>query len=225
MLGLYSERFANFKCHYAYSMDTVIDSSLFELQFVRWYPRAACVIADPSPLQDLEEYIQGCPGFNPDKVPRREYQSGNNPNYTQRYWIRSPMFINVGDVSARQPPRADLHPWVIEGSRRSRWYTVNPERPSVLSLESGRLRDIRKSSPAALYKGDVVLFTFTTSFTVGRGWATQLVPLEIVRVLSGGISSSSVDYSIPIIDRAVRPSLVDGEAINCGFSCWCDYRL
>ncbi len=221
MFGLPSERFANYKCHYAYSMDTVIDNSLFKLQFVGYYSRAARIETDTSSLKDLEEYIQGCPGFNPGNAPRREYQSGNNPDYTQRYWIRSPMFINVGDGCARQPPRVDLHPWVLEAGRRSRWYTVNPDRPSVLSLEHGRLRDIRKSSPAALYKGDVVLFTFTASFTVGRGWATQLVPVELVRVLSGGVSSSSVDYSIPVVDRAVRPSLVDGEAITCEYSCLC----
>lgn len=124
------------------------------------------------------------------------------------------MFINIGDGAARNMPRAELHPWVVEASRRSRWYLANPDRPSVLALEKGLLRDIRKCTPSVLYKGDVVLFTFTASFTLGRAWATQLVPLEIVRVLGGGTNLSSVDFSVPVVDRALRPSLMDGEAID-----------
>ncbi|EIW51421.1 uncharacterized protein TRAVEDRAFT_137422 [Trametes versicolor FP-101664 SS1] len=192
----WDRRYANYKCNYAYAMDTTVDKSLFELQL------------------DLEEYIQGCPGFNADGLPRREYQSGNNPEFMQRYWVRSPMFINIGDGAARNMPRAELHPWVVEASRRSRWYLANPDRPSVLALEKGLLRDIRKCTPSVLYKGDVVLFTFTASFTLGRAWATQLVPLEIVRVLGGGTNLSSVDFSVPVVDRALRPSLMDGEAID-----------
>ncbi|KAI0361338.1 hypothetical protein OH77DRAFT_1443665 [Trametes cingulata] len=193
------ERFANYKCNYAYAIDTSHDKSMFHLQ------------------QMLEEYVRYVDGFNPGDLPRREYQTGQDPSLTWRYWMRVPMFIRMNEGETKPPLPSNLHPWVISADRRSRIYRANPARPSVFALEDNRLRDIRKCAPNTLQRGDVILFTFTVSFVVGpSAWYPQILPLEIVRVASANYTSTSdaAEYALPSVDDSVRPGFMDGELIN-----------
>ncbi|TFK85002.1 hypothetical protein K466DRAFT_464945, partial [Polyporus arcularius HHB13444] len=165
---LHSDRiewFATWKCQYAYGFDTAYDKSLFMLQ------------------QMLEEHALSIPDFNPSGLPRREYQSGNDPAHTRRYWMRAPMFLRVNEGEIRPPPPPHLHPWVIAAEKRSRIYRANPARPRVFSFDGEVVSSIENSDPDVLQRGDIVMVYFIISIVITpSAWYSELIPVELVRV-------------------------------------------
>ena len=166
----------------------------------------------------METYLRGREGFPADDVNRREYQSGNNSDFTNRYRLSAPMFLHHKEGTKKPRTPSHLHRWVLEADRRSRRYRANPARPGVFSWERGRFRDICKCKPNALKPGDVVWFTFTVTFIIGKEWWPEFSPVELVRVYSavdtGDPLSSSRD-EIPIIPRpTIGPSLRDGDVLD-----------
>ncbi len=151
------------------------------------------------------------PGFNVRNLPRQDWQTGDNPKYMNRYKCRSPMFMRLKDGEPKPPPPPELHPWVIEAHRASDYYSANPVRPQLFSLDGTSLRQVDKNvNPFS--RGDVIAFTFTVSFIVGQDhWAPYLVPLELIRVLAGSPLPSS-DFSIPTVGG--RPALTEGDIIG-----------
>ncbi|TFK81574.1 hypothetical protein K466DRAFT_578516 [Polyporus arcularius HHB13444] len=192
------ERFATWKCQYAYAFDTAYDKTLFNLQ------------------QMLEEYASSLPGFNPTGLPRREYQSGNDLAYTWRYWMRAPMFIRINEGEVRPPPPPHLHPWVIAAEKRSRIYRANPGRPRVFSFDGEVISSIENSDPDLLQRGDIVLVHFVVSIVfTPSAWYTELIPVELVRVVPVlRLTSDALESGPPTIDVAARPALMDGERIG-----------
>lgn len=155
--------------------------------------------------------------FNPDHFGRRDYQSGHDPTFTRRYWMRTPMFLQVNKGEPKPKPAGHLHKWVLEAARRSPAYYANPARPAVLALEDGLLRGIKKATPSELCRGDIVVVTFTISYLVaGSVWYPQFLPLEIVRVgeVPTGDGTDSARYAVPVVDPSLRPLLSDGEVLH-----------
>ncbi|KAH9885290.1 hypothetical protein C8Q73DRAFT_620348, partial [Cubamyces lactineus] len=198
--GVPAERlYANYRCNYAYAFDTTNDKTFFHLQNM------------------LEDYMCTVKDFNPTNLKRRDYQSGQDPNFTKRYWMRTPMFIrmNKGEPKPRTP--SYIHEWVVEAERRATVYHANPARPAVLALEDGVVRDIRKCEPDSLTRGDVVVVTFTVSFVVAAAsWFPQLLPIEFVRVGNAPVvdATDAAEYAIPVVDMRMRPILQDGESMD-----------
>ncbi|KAI0349187.1 hypothetical protein OH77DRAFT_1415458 [Trametes cingulata] len=190
------ERYASYRCHYSYVFDTVHDKSFFELQ---------------------QDHICSVKEFNPENRLRRSYQTGQDPNFTKHYWMRTPMFLRINKGDPKPHPPSYLHKWVTAAERRAMVYYANPARPSVMALEEGVIRDIRKCEPDRLVRGDIVVVTFTVSFVLGPAtWFPQILLLELVRVGEGPLSEAvdAAAYAVPVVDARLRPALADGEALE-----------
>lgn len=156
------------------------------------------------------------PGFNPSNLPRREYQSGNDPAYTWRYWMRAPMFLRVNEGEPKPPPPAHLHAWVIAADKRSRIYRANPARPRVFALDGEIIHTIERSDPPLLQRGDVVMAHFVVSIVfTSTAWYTELIPVEMVRVVPVSLLVGDIlESGPPLVDLATRPALMDGERVG-----------
>ncbi len=163
----------------------------------------------------FEEHVVTVPGFNPLGLPRREYQSGNDPAYTWRYWMRAPMFLRVNNGEPKPPPPSHLHQWVIAAEKRSRIYRANPNRPRVFSFDGEVVSNIENSDPDTLRRGDVVMVHFIVSVVVtSTMWYTELIPVEVVRVVPVmRLVSDALESGPPTIDQVTRPALMEGERL------------
>ena len=159
------------------------------------------------------------PGFNSAGLPRREYQSGNDPAYTWRYWMRAPMFLRLNEGEPKPVPPSHLHPWVIAADKRSRIYRANPTRPRVFSLDDQVITSIERSEPNMLQRGDIVMAHFVVSIVfTPSAWFTEVIPVELIRVVPvTRLLSEVVESGPPVIDAATRPALVDGERVGGTF--------
>ncbi|KAI0698730.1 hypothetical protein C8Q76DRAFT_633831 [Earliella scabrosa] len=67
--------YASYRCNYSYALDTQNDSDLYDLQ------------------KELKTYVQNVPGFNPEDLVRRSWQSGDSSFANFVFWMKSPMFL------------------------------------------------------------------------------------------------------------------------------------
>ena len=158
--------------------------------------------------------------FNEINRPRKEYQISTG-QYTNSYRFHAPLFLRTQGNGEKPPSPEGVHPWLTEATKNLKFLHPNPCPPLVFSYDDGVLHDISGSTASKLSRGDVVWFTFTAGFVVGRTtWGPLFTPLEFVRVASANWDSLG-DYSIPTIDTSYRPSLRAGEHLE---GLWSLYR-
>ena len=170
------------------------------------------------------------PGFNPNDVARREWQSGAGFGTTARYWMKVPMFIRIRPGEHKPQVPHHLHPWVAAADKRSRAYRANPARPEVYDLgEMGLPVDIKKSKSTRLQRGDALAFSFTVVYVVGgKDWYPQLLPVDLVRVLEREPEKRpKVEPAVVNnMDVMVRPGRLDGSAKQrTGWRRWMCWRV
>ncbi|KAI0709401.1 hypothetical protein C8Q76DRAFT_625601 [Earliella scabrosa] len=193
------ERFANYKCAYAYAFNTVDDVELFELQKM------------------LDAYMATVPGFNSAEVDRRRWQSGGSNFLNNTFWMTVPMFLRRSEGKKKPPPPTHLHPWVIQAAKRSRQYQANPARPNVRAIEKGKLSDIGQCTPNVLQRGDAVAIRFMVSYVEGfNDWYPQYSLVDVIRVC--GVEPTAVPKKKPVenvlkVSRIVN-YLQDGEIVD-----------
>ncbi|RDX52800.1 hypothetical protein OH76DRAFT_1325958, partial [Lentinus brumalis] len=157
-------RFAGFKASYSYTLETYKDQEIWFLQ------------------KSLEEYVCSVPGFNPDGVPRLEWQNGQMVLW--RFVLRTPMFIPYQSRGVHPPAPAGLHPWVQAAHAKTRNYRANPKRPRVRAIENGELLPISSCSVNKLEYGDVVGLVFTVSYVLNTvNWQPVYHLSDVIRVM------------------------------------------
>ena len=165
----------------------------------------------------MERHLTGLPGFNPSGYARTDYQSGAAKQFMQRYRVRAPVFVRKPATGQAPSPPSDCHPWLTAAVKKSNYYAVNPSRPQVFGVDSGKIVELSNCYPSTFRKGDVILFTFTVYVVLaGKTWSPYHCPIDLVRVATGDPSNwgDPEDYALPVVDSSVRPSLAEGEEIE-----------
>ena len=163
----------------------------------------------------MDAYVATKAGWGVNRV-RREFMSGAEPRFTAKFWMQSPMFLQVAS-SAKPPPPSHLHPWVIAADKASYSYRANPRPPVLYGRRDGLPVPIEECQPSHLCSGDVVAVTFTVAYILTeKEWYPQYQPVEVY-VLKQSMQNNLYDTS-PCI-RAPPPtmgtSVVEGASRAC----------
>ncbi|KAI1783915.1 hypothetical protein LXA43DRAFT_1067229 [Ganoderma leucocontextum] len=158
---------ANTKCFYTYIFDIFAHMSLYEGQWT------------------LDDYMRGVKDFNPDKVQRRSYLSGED--------------------EGRNPPPSHLHPWIIRADEESNILRANPDRARVRGQVGDELLPISERTPNSLQRGDPVPVSFTVTYHVtAMSWSAQFHSADIV-VLKAGDGDATNYTNAPALGLQSRP--------------------
>ncbi|KAI0698734.1 hypothetical protein C8Q76DRAFT_633942 [Earliella scabrosa] len=191
--------YASYRCNYSYAFDTQNDSDFYDLQ------------------KELENYVQTVPGFNPEDLVRRSWQSGGSSFANLVFWMKTPMFLRhpPGERKPRFPKH--LHTWVRQAEYKARKYRANPHRPSVRAIEEGRLKSIAQCTPDKLREGDGVAVSFTIKYLEGEtDWYPQYLIIDIVRIALGTPPRTAGATYGAVAGSLGRDELQDGEIVDGG---------
>ncbi|KAH9848706.1 hypothetical protein C2E23DRAFT_738930 [Lenzites betulinus] len=179
-------------CQFSYGIDTHRDKTIWKAQ------------------KAFEEYVAGVQGFNKAQKKRRPWQDGTTAEKPNSMFVfNSQVFVKRNQATKHREAHIpyELHDWikaVTVDSPRSEYF-ANPDRPALLEPQQGQLCSIKKSSPPAMQKGDLVWMSFSVQFIIGSDtWSTTFVPYEIVRV--GTVAQDLVgepDRPAAIVEAAV----------------------
>ncbi|KAI0698749.1 hypothetical protein C8Q76DRAFT_633811 [Earliella scabrosa] len=189
-------RFAGLRANYSYAMDTRTDYDLFGMQ------------------SELDLYMQTeVDGFNPRHVVRRTWQSGNaGSNF--RFWFKTPIFLRLKHGEKKPEFPAHLHEEVRVAKRKSRSYRANPARPTLMSVEGGRLKMLQECTPNHFVPGDVLAVTFNVAYIeADKYWYAQFMPVDLVRVRASGSARGCEEGVVDVADVR-RAALQVGELVN-----------
>ncbi len=229
-----SQRVPGPRCQFAYAINTKSHKWLFDAQLVREY-HDEYPITRSDTLQVLDNYISGVKGFmsDPDRRPRREWQSEPDASRAPTYVLSSQVFVRKTAGSRKQKPvKYPLHEWIISATKENSNYLPNPDRPKTLEPHRDTLKEIATSNPPALQRGDFVWISFFVEYIVGtRAWYPAFVPLEIIRVATLAPDVlQSIDEETPADDDGTDDD--DDEGLNAGdtvfmsaYSCFFWYIL
>ncbi|KAJ7815295.1 hypothetical protein B0H13DRAFT_1924265 [Mycena leptocephala] len=168
----------------------------------------------------LEDHATSIKGFNKYKKRRRSWQQGET-DYARRRFIFSARLVirknphNAKDGPAPVPPY-QLHPWIKDAldAQRFQIWMPNPEMPSILDYDEGKLQMLKPTTSQYFKNGDIVWFSFALSFDINaNNWMPEYKPLDFVRVGSLPVSSESrMEYSAADFVGSAYQSLSTGSA-------------
>lgn len=153
---------------------------------------------------------------DPDPRPRREWQSELDADRAPTYVLSSQVFVRKTAGSRKpKPVKYPLHEWIVSATKENTNFLPNPDRPKTLEPHKDTLKEIAKSNPPVLQRGDFVWISFFVEYIVGnRAWYPAFVPLEIIRV---GTLAPDVLQSIDEEAPAEEASNDDeDEGLNAG---------
>lgn len=176
----------SWKCEISYAFDTTEDPSLYTVGKVllRLYQVCPHLTILPKELENLAETT---PDFNSEQKPRRSWQNGKRPSESLRFLMTAPIFVTRTAFNHKEgkPFRVPykVHPWLLAALAEDTGWIPNPERPTVLAYENDMLVDIQDSKPPYLETGDIIWFSFTVAFVMGKdAWGPEYRLKELVRV-------------------------------------------
>lgn len=127
--------------------------------------------------------------------------------------MASPMFARKAPRGRMQSlPKYSLHPWVAQVLDGSEMFIANPDRPTCMSFDGGKLAPLSGCKPPKFDKHDIIWVSFTIMYVVGPDlWGPVFRPIDVIRVgrIPGGLSSRIDSSAVPDIDRgALEPGLI-----------------
>lgn len=166
------------------------------------------MVANVYAVKFMETQVAKVEGFNPTAKPRRNWQNG--VGNISRYTMNSDMFKPKQSWNTSIDTKYTVHNKIRDACEAVQ-LIPNPYRPKLYELVSEtpvKLRDLRKSGTQPYFeKFDIVWFTFSVTFVVqANDWATELSPIECIKVGSVPLDSTRVDYGVSW-DESQRPSL------------------
>ncbi|OSD06152.1 hypothetical protein PYCCODRAFT_1464820 [Trametes coccinea BRFM310] len=158
----------NYLCQFTYVVNTNRDKHIWIAQ------------------KRFEEHVQRRNGFNKGQKSRRTWQDGRTAdNVNSGFAFVSQVFLRRTDSSRAKEERISykLHDWIKAATGPSSQFFANPDRPTLLELCNGELRDLKDSKTPYLRSGDLIWISFGVEFIIGADlWSTNFVPFELIRV-------------------------------------------
>lgn len=141
----------------------------------------------------MDDFVEKHTSFVTRSKPRRDFMSGREGRFSQKFWMQAPMFLPGTHKSAGRLP-AHLHPWVIAADKASYSFRANPRPPVIYGRKEGISVPIQDCDPNHLCPGDVVSVTFNVVYYLtDKDWHPQYQPVEVY-LLKRADGDGWIDY-------------------------------